>query len=146
MTTRLLALLLPLALSGCAWFRPDPPEYDPVQLASGLVVRDRVVPVEGRGVVPGDTVAVNYELFLSGEREPVESSSALGQPLRFTVGEGKVPAGLEEGIVGMRLFGRRRLELPSALAFGSAGRPPRIPPDAAVVFEVELMELAPAQP
>jgi peptidylprolyl isomerase len=141
---RSLALLVPLALTGCAWFRPGPPEYDAVQLDSGLVIRDEVVPESGPAVAPGDVVALNYELRLAGERTPVESSTDMGQPLRFTVGEGKVPAGLEEGVVGMRLFGRRRLDLPSTLAFGSAGRPPRIPPDAAVVFEVELMEHEPA--
>jgi FKBP-type peptidyl-prolyl cis-trans isomerase len=141
---RSLVLLAPLALGSCAWFRADPPEYAPVQLESGLVIRDEVVPDSGPVVAPGDVVALRYELRVVGERTPVESSAERGQPLRFTVGEGKVPAGLEEGVLGMRLYGRRRLDLPSTLAFGSAGRPPRIPPDAPVVFDIELMEHEPA--
>jgi FKBP-type peptidyl-prolyl cis-trans isomerase len=110
-----------------------------------LVVRDLVVPDAGREVAGGDAVAVHYVLSLS-DRTEVESSHERGQLLRFRVGAGEVPRGLDEGVLGMRLFGRRRLAVPSELAFGHEGRPPRVPPDAAVVFEVELMEHAPAEP
>ena len=139
MTTRLLVLLLGLALTGCAWFRPDPPEYDSVKLPSGLVVRDLVVPETGAEVASGDTVAVHYDLRLL-DRSLVESSTDSGRPLRFTVGAGSVPPGLDEGVLGMRLFGRRRLTVPPALAFGEEGRPPRIPPGATLIFDLELME------
>lgn len=139
MTTRFLAPLLGLALAGCAWFRPDPPEYDSVRLPSGLVVRDLVVPESGAGVVSGDTVAVHYDLRLL-DRSLVESSTDSGSPLRFAVGAGSVPPGLDEGVLGMRLFGRRRLTVPPALAFGEEGRPPRIPPGATLIFDLELME------
>lgn len=135
-------VLAAVLFSSCAWFRPDPPEYDSVEFPSGLVVRDLVVPEQGEPARVGDTVAVHYELFLA-DRTPVDSSVEAGTPLRFELGSGAVPRGLDEGIVGMRLFGRRRLTVPSALAFGAAGRPPRIPPDATVVFDVELMELNP---
>jgi hypothetical protein len=73
---RSLVLLAPLALGSCAWFRADPPEYDPVQLESGLVIRDEVVPESGPVVAPGDVVALRYELRVVGERTPVESSAA----------------------------------------------------------------------
>jgi len=143
MRTRFLALSLAAGLCGCAWFRPDPPHYDAVRHSSGLVVRDLVVPENGPEVAAGDTVAVHYDLLLA-DQTPVESSRDTGRPLRFEVGAGAVPRGLDEGVVGMRLFGRRRLIVPSALAFGAAGRPPRIPPDSPVTFEVELMEHTPA--
>jgi len=138
-----LALLVPLALvlSSCAWFRPDPPEYDSHRLPSGLVVRDLVVPESGAEVASGDTVAVNYELRLA-DRSLIESSSTSGRPLRFQVGAGKVPNGLDEGVLGMRLFGRRRLTVPPELGYGSEGRPPRIP-DATLIFDLELMEHVP---
>lgn len=143
MWIRTLSLLAGAWLSGCAWFRPDPPHYEAVEHPSGLVVRDLVVPDAGPEVAVGDEVALHYEMRLA-DRTLIESSKATGQPVRFEVGAGGLPRGLELGVVGMRLFGRRRLSVPSALAFGSAGRPPRIPPDAAVMFDVELMELVPA--
>lgn len=136
----LCAPVLALALSSCAWFRPSPPHYDEVRLDSGVVLRDLVVPDEGQSVVSGDTVAIHFDLCLA-DRTSIESSRATGQPLRFEVGAGVVPRGLEQGVLGMRLFGRRRILVPAALAYGAEGRPPRIPPDAALSFDVELMEL-----
>lgn len=143
MSIRTLLLLAAGLLSSCAWFRPDPPHYDAITLESGVVVRDLAIPDAGPEVAPGDSVALHYELRLA-DRSLVESSKNTGQPLEFEVGAGTVPLGLELGVVGMRLYGRRRLHVPSALAFGASGRPPRIPPDAAVMFDVELMEHTPA--
>jgi FKBP-type peptidyl-prolyl cis-trans isomerase len=136
-------LLVVPCVQGCSLFRPDPPEYEALELESGVTVRDLVVPEKGNEVAPGDTVALHYTLRLS-DRTVVESSAETGMPLRFEVGAGSVPRGLEQGVLGMRLFGRRRLSVPSVLAFGAAGRPPRVPPDADVLFEVELMEHTPA--
>jgi FKBP-type peptidyl-prolyl cis-trans isomerase len=142
MRLRNLSLLCAAALlSGCGLFRPRPPEYDTVEFPSGLSVRDLVVPEDGAPAQLGDTVAVHYQLFLEAQR--IEASTDTGLPLRFELGSGAVPRGLDEGIVGMRLFGRRRLTVPGPLAFGAEGRPPEIPPNATVVFEVELMELQP---
>lgn len=141
----LAALALAAPLTSCAWFRPRPPEYEPVRSPSGLVVRDLLVPEQGAGVDAGDTVALHYQLWLA-DRTPLESSRETGLPLRFEVGAGSVPPGLEQGVLGMRLFGRRRLDVPSTLGFGAAGRPPRIPPDAALVFEIEVIEHAPKAP
>lgn len=137
-----LALAATLGFASCACFRPDPPVYPAVLLPSGIVVRDLVVPDQGRSVAFGDTVALRYELRLK-TGALIESSLDTGLPLRFEVGSGAVPRGLEEGVLGMRLFGRRRLEVPSELAFGAAGSPPRIPPDADVTFDLELMEHVP---
>src|SRR5262245_42008831 len=141
MPTRLTVPIV-LLLTGCTWFRPDPPDYPQLQQSSGLLVRDLVVPDAGAEVAPGDTVAVHFQLRLL-DLTLVESSVATGQPLRFQVGDGTVPRGLDEGLVGMRLFGRRRVTVPPALAFGPEGRPPLIPPDATVIFDVELMEHVP---
>jgi|SRR5688572_30161711 len=144
MPTRLVALVLVPLLAGCAWFRPRPPEYDAHTLPSGLIVRDLVVPEGGGEVAQGDTIAVHYDLRLV-DRSLIESSTDTGRPLRFQVGEGTLPRGLEEGVLGMRLFGRRRLTVPPQLGYGAAGRPPRIPPDATLIFDVELMEHVPVR-
>jgi len=138
----LLPALATAFLAGCGWFRPGPPEYDSIAFPSGLEVRDLAVPEAGEPARLGDMVGVHYELYLA-DRTRIEASLDTGAPLRFELGAGAVPRGLEEGIVGMRLFGRRRLTVPPALAFGAAGRPPEIPPDTVVVFDVELMELTP---
>jgi FKBP-type peptidyl-prolyl cis-trans isomerase len=138
---RLCTVLLTVGLTtGCAsWFRPSPPVYPVIERASGLVVQDLLIPDSGASVEMGDQVVLHYALsLLSGGR--IESSEETGQPLRFQVGSGQVPAGLEEGVIGMRLFGRRRLRVPAQLGFGATGWPPRIPPEATLVFEVELLE------
>ena len=142
MPPRCLVVLASLVLSGCAWFRPHPPVYDAVDLGAGLVVRDLVVPMEGPGVADGDTVAIHYELRLP-DKSLIENSRNTGLPLRFQVGAGKVPRGLEQGVVGMRLYGRRRIIVPPALAYGDEGHPPAIPPGSALTFDVEVMELEP---
>ena len=103
-------------------------------------MRDLVVPDSGDTVKTGDTVAVHYDLFLA-DRSLVESRTHSGQPLRFQVGAGAVPRGLDEGVMGMRLFGRRRLTVPPSLGFGEEGKPPLVPPEATLIFDVELMEL-----
>ena len=135
-------LALGLLLAGCSWSRPAPPDYPEISQPSGLTTRDLVVPSSGPEVAAGDTVGIHFQLRLL-DRTLVESSEDTGQPLRFLVGAGVVPRGLDEGVIGMRLFGRRRLTLPPELAFGQEGRPPLIPGDATVVFDVELMQLEP---
>jgi FKBP-type peptidyl-prolyl cis-trans isomerase len=139
MLTRTFALTVFFALASCSWFRPDPPEYDAVRLESGLVVRDIVVPNAGVEVEAGDAVTLHYELRLA-DLTLVESSRDSGRPLHFLVGMGTMPAGLEQGLIGMRLFGRRRIVVPPELAYGAEGRPPRIPAGATLTFDVELME------
>jgi FKBP-type peptidyl-prolyl cis-trans isomerase len=126
----------------CACGAPRPPEYPPVTDPSGLVRRDQLVPDSGVPVEEGDTVAIHYELRLA-DRTLVESSRERGLPLRFQVGAGAVPRGLEQGVLGMRLFGRRRIEVPAELGYGREGRPPMIPPDARLIIDVELMEHVP---
>jgi len=144
MTHRALRLpflcLLAVVGSSCGWLRPKPPEYPAKRLESGLVVHDLVVPTEGEVAAPGDEVELDYVMRLD-DGSVIDSSLETGQRLRFRIGEGQVPAGLEEGVVGMRLFGRRELIVPPALGYGAEGVPPRIPPDATLRFELELMSL-----
>ena len=144
MTARFLVAAAALALGACALFRPHPhpPEYSSLALGSGVVVHDLVVPEEGAPVASGDTVAIHYELYV--ENQLVESSRDAGKPLRIVLGKDDVPEGLQQGILGMRLFGRRRIIVPPELAYGDDGKPPLIPPDATLTFEIELMEHVPA--
>jgi len=83
---------------------------------------------------------IDYTMQLSDGTE-VDSTIESGQPIRFDVGAGQVPEGLDQGIVGMLCFGRRRMLLPPSLAYGEKGRPPRIPADATVELDVEVLEV-----
>ena len=136
-----LAVSLAYALSSCALFRTSPPEYPPVTLPSGVVIQDLVVPDEGEPARPGDYVSLNYELELDdGTR--VDSSYERGQPLDTRLGEGVLPLGIELGITGMRVFGRRSILVPPELGYGSEGLEDRVPPDAVLRVLVELMSRA----
>ena len=64
------------------------------------------------------------------------------RPLDMTLGQGKLVKGMEEGLVGMRVGGKRRLFIPAALAYGDRGAPPSIPPKADLTFDVEVVGVA----
>jgi peptidylprolyl isomerase len=93
---------------------------------------------EGRAVVAGDTVSINYRGKLVNGTE-FDSSYKRGQPFETAIGLGKVIKGWDQGIPGMKVGGKRKLIIPSNLAYGKNGHPPVIPPDAPLIFEVELV-------
>ena len=66
-------------------------------------------------------------------------SSTGGQPFVFTLGGGQVIRGWDEGLPGMKVGGKRRLVIPPELAYGASGAPPKIPPNATLVFEIDLL-------
>jgi len=107
-------------------------------LAGGLKVTDIKVG-SGPMAESGSTVAVHYTGWLT-DGTKFDSSLDRGQPISFAIGSGQVIRGWDEGLKGMRVGGKRKLTIPSALAYGAEGRPPVIPPDATLVFEVELMD------
>jgi len=143
---RTTVLVLALAgLGSCGLLRPRPPEYDPVRLDSGVVVQDQTVPEKGPSARPGDRVTIDYRMALV-DGTVVDSSRDRGKPVTFTLGGGEVPPGLEQGIEGMRRMGRRRVRIPPELGYGAAGRPPKIPPNAPLVVDVELLEIEAESP
>ena len=109
-----------------------------ITTASGLKYTDIVV---GTGPSPqfGQTVSVNYTGTLeSGEK--FDSSYDRGKPYEFRIGTGKVIKGWDEGLMSMKVGGKRKLIIPPALAYGKAGRP-NIPSNSTLVFEVELLDV-----
>jgi FKBP-type peptidyl-prolyl cis-trans isomerase len=70
-----------------------------------------------------------------------DSTLDRGQPIVFVLGHGEVIAGWEQGVVGMQVGGKRRLTIPPALAYGASGAGDTIPPNAALIFEVELLAI-----
>lgn len=103
---------------------------------SGLYLKDLAVG-EGPEAVQGSTVEVHYTGWLASGLE--FDSSRGSDPFSFTVGRGKVIAGWDEGVVGMKVGGKRLLVLPPDLGYGAAGAGGVIPPGATLVFEVELL-------
>ena len=105
---------------------------------SGLRITDLVLG-EGPEAVPGQTVVVNYRGTLTNGRE-FDSSYGRG-PFRFPLCAGRVIRGWDEGVAGMKVGGKRKLVIPSDLGYGSRGAGGVIPPDATLIFEVELLEV-----
>ena len=86
----------------------------------------------------GSTVSVHYTGTLT-DGSKFDSSVDRGQPFGFQLGVGQVIKGWDQGIEGMKVGGKRRLEIPSDLAYGAGGFPPVIPPNSDLIFEVELL-------
>lgn len=105
---------------------------------SGLYVEDVVVG-EGARADSGDIVTVHYTGWLPSGRK-FDSSRDSGDPFDVAIGYGRVVQGWDQGIVGMRVGGQRRLVIPPALGYGARGQGP-IPGNATLVFDVELLEV-----
>ncbi|MEP7287359.1 MAG: FKBP-type peptidyl-prolyl cis-trans isomerase [Chloroflexota bacterium] len=109
-----------------------------ITTASGLQYEDLVICKGTFEARPGRTVAVNYIGTLQ-DGTKFDSSYDRNQPFPFQLGAGSVIPGWDEGIVGMTIGSKRRLTIPPNLAYGPQGRPPVIPGNATLIFEVELV-------
>ncbi|TSC52199.1 MAG: FKBP-type peptidyl-prolyl cis-trans isomerase FkpA [Parcubacteria group bacterium LiPW_41] len=106
-------------------------------LPSGLQIGDEVVGT-GAEAVAGKMVAVHYTgTLLNGTK--FDSSLDRGEPFEFSLGAGYVIKGWDEGVQGMKVGGKRKLIIPSDLGYGSRGAGSAIPPNATLVFDVELL-------
>ena len=105
-----------------------------------LVIEDIIVG-DGAEAVPGKTVSTHYVGVAWSTGEEFDASWNRGAPLDFTVGIGQVIQGWDQGLLGMKVGGRRRLEIPSDLAYGSRGAGGAIGPNEALIFVVDLVDV-----
>ncbi len=136
-------IFVALVAAGCG----DPtPEK---QKTPGGVKFDVLKKGDGPEAKPGDWVRVHYTGTLS-EKPDVKFDSSFDHPGKkpylFQLGIGSVIAGWHEGITGMKVGEKRTLYIPSRLAYGPAGRLPKIPPNADLTFEVELVKIEKEKP
>ena len=96
---------------------------------------------EGEEAAEGDQLSVNYMGVLYDNGEEFDNSYDRGAPFDFPLGGGQVIPGWDEGLVGMKVGGRRQLVIPPDLAYGPQGQPPDIPPDSTLVFVIDLVAI-----
>src|SRR6266566_400810 len=131
--------LLALALTTVRADDKDKPEGKEITTKSGLKYQDLK---EGAGdaAKAGDTVEVHYVGTLTDGKK-FDSSRDRNEPFVFKLGAGKVIKGWDEGVAGMKAGGKRKLTIPPELAYGKRGAGADIPPDATLIFEVELLKI-----
>ncbi len=103
---------------------------------------DEVVPGNGAQAKPGDQVRVHYTGALQNGTV-FDASKPRGVPFEFRIGQGMVIKGFERGVVGMKVGGVRKVTIPPELGYGKRGAPPQIPPNATLVFDIELLDVKP---
>ncbi|MBZ5712854.1 FKBP-type peptidyl-prolyl cis-trans isomerase [Nannocystis pusilla] len=107
-------------------------------MAEELVIEDIVVGT-GETAESGKQVSVHYTGWLVEGGQKFDSSLDRGRPFNFQLGAGDVIKGWDQGVVGMKVGGKRRLTIPQHLGYGRRGFSDVIPPRAALLFEVELL-------
>ena len=105
-----------------------------------LVVKD-LKEGDGDEAKAGDQVTVQYVGVLYDGGKEFDASWDRGQPFPFTLGSGQVIPGWDQGVEGMKVGGRRELIIPPDLAYGPQGQPPDIPPNATLVFVIDLVSV-----
>jgi FKBP-type peptidyl-prolyl cis-trans isomerase FkpA len=104
---------------------------------SGLIIEDVTVGT-GAAATAGQKVQVHYTGWLTNGTQ-FDSSKDRGDPFEFPLGGGRVIKGWDEGVQGMKVGGKRKLTIPPGLGYGARGAGGVIPPNATLVFEVELL-------
>jgi len=110
---------------------------EPITTASGLIIEDTVLGT-GAEAKAGNRVVVHYTGWLTDGRK-FDSSKDRNDPFAFLLGGRQVIAGWDEGVQGMKIGGTRKLTIPAQLGYGARGAGGVIPPNATLVFEVELL-------
>lgn len=145
-TVKIALLSSLVVVGGCSKKVKEPPPSDytpaaPAPLPPGPDTLEIVDETVGTGpeAKKGDTVKVHYTGRLMNDKE--FDSSVGKDPFEFTIGEGAVIKGWDEGVPGMKVGGKRKLTIPWQMAYGESGSGAKIPPKAALKFDIELIEI-----
>jgi FKBP-type peptidyl-prolyl cis-trans isomerase len=140
MLKHLLSATFILLLAGAAFAQgPTKVEGKPKMMMGGLEYWDIK---EGSGAVAksGQSVTVHYTGWLTNGKK-FDSSVDRGKPFTFDLGSGQVIKGWDEGVAGMKVGGKRQLRIPPDLAYGDRGAGSAVPPNATLIFDVELLSV-----
>jgi peptidylprolyl isomerase len=117
----------------------EPKVTPPSGPAPTTLVTKEIIKGTGAEAKDGDSVTVNYVGVLYKNGKVFNASWETKEPFTFTLGRGQVIKGWDQGVVGMKVGGRRELIIPAELAYGKAGSPPKIPANEPLVFVVDLL-------
>jgi peptidylprolyl isomerase len=117
----------------------EPKVTPPAGPAPAKLVTKDLITGTGPEAKTGQTVTVNYVGILFNGGKEFDASWKRNEPLTFPLGKGQVIPGWDQGVPGMKVGGRRELVIPAALAYGAKGSPPAIPPNAPLVFVIDLL-------
>ena len=106
------------------------------------LVKEDIVVGKGKTAKKGSSITVQYVGASFSTGEEFDASWDRGEPFQLELGAGMVIPGWDQGIVGMKKGGRRRLTIPPDLAYGPAGAPPAIGPDETLIFIVDLVDVS----
>lgn len=119
------------------------PQIDfPGEVAPSELVIEDIKDGDGAEAGAGDTIKAHYVGVAHSTGEEFDASWNRGAPLEFRLGVGQVIRGWDEGIVGMRVGGRRKLTIPAPLAYGDRGAGNLIKPGETLIFVVDLVDVA----
>jgi peptidylprolyl isomerase len=117
----------------------EPHVTPPTGAAPSKLIIHEIIPGTGAEAKAGDPVTVNYVGVLYKGGTEFDASWKRQEPFAFTLGKGQVIPGWDQGVAGMKVGGRRELIIPAPLAYGAKGSPPAIPPNATLIFVVDLL-------
>jgi FKBP-type peptidyl-prolyl cis-trans isomerase len=112
----------------------------PQTTASGVEYWDIQVGT-GKTAVAGKKLSMHYTGWLTDGKQFDSSRGHRGEPFQFTLGQGQVIKGWDEGVAGMKVGGKRQLKIPPSAGYGASGAGKVIPPNATLIFDVELLEV-----